>query len=294
LEEENEKLLAGCVVLYNPDRYIIKNIESYLFFLNVLYVVDNSENVDRDLIDNLCSLSSKIVYIPQSNNTGIASALNLSAKLALSEKYSWLLTMDQDSYFNGPIFFYKWAGIISNDKIGLVATSYTAEYDRWQKGYSMDFNEIHFTVTSGNIINLKAWKEVEGFEVKLFIDEVDHDYCLKLRKKGYKILISKEILMGHQIGEFYPGDLNDEAGNRKRTLHRPVRYYYMSRNVLYLCKKYFFTDFRFVLARFYYLMKGLTKIILLYPNKLTYLRFFFEGIKDFALSKYDKYDKYDK
>lgn len=291
MEEEKEKLLAGCVVLYNPDRSIIKNIESYLNFLNVLYVVDNSDKIDEDLVNDLRLLSSNIIHIPQYNNIGVASALNLSARLAINEKYNWLLTMDQDSYFQRTDFFNKWTRIVSNDKIGLIAASYTIEYDRWQKEYSAEFNEIHFAITSGDVINLKAWNEVGGFEDKLFIDEVDHDYCLKLRKNGYKILISREIVMGHQIGEFYPNDLDGETGNKKRTLHHPVRYYYMSRNVLYLCKKYFSTDFKFVLARFYYLMKSLIKIILMYPDKLTYLRFFFAGIKDFALSKYDKYDR---
>jgi rhamnosyltransferase len=291
VDEEKEKLLAGCVVLYNPDRSIIKNVESYLNFLNVLYVVDNSDNIDKDLVNDLCLLNANVIYIPQNTNIGVASALNLSARLAIYEKYNWLLTMDQDSYFHRSDFFNKWPGVVMNDKIGLIAASYTTEYDRWQKDYSAEFNEIHFAITSGNVINLKAWNEVRGFEDKLFIDEVDHDYCLKLRKNGYKVLISREIVMGHQIGEFYPGDLNGDTANKKRILHRPVRYYYMSRNVLYLCKKYFFTDFRFVLARFYYLIKNLAKIILMYPDKLIYLRFFFAGIKDFALSKYDKYDR---
>jgi rhamnosyltransferase len=291
LDGESEKLLAGCVVLYNPDISIIKNIGSYVHFLNVLYVIDNSENVDKELLDDLCSLSSNIVYIPQNNNIGIASALNLSVRLAINEKYSWLLSMDQDSYFHGSEFFNKWTIIPLNDKIGLIAASYTIEYDRWQREYSKEFNEIHFAVTSGNIINLKAWKEVEGFEDKLFIDEVDHDYCLKLRKNEWKILISKEVLMDHQIGGFYPDTSNGADKKRKLTLHAPIRYYYMSRNVLYLCKKYFFIDFKFVLARFYYLLKNLTKIILMYPDKLIYLRFFFAGVRDFSLSKYDKYDE---
>ena len=291
MDGESEKLLAGCVVLYNPDISIIKNIGSYVHFLNVLYVIDNSENVDKELLDDLCSLSSNIVYIPQNNNIGIASALNLSVRLAINEKYSWLLSMDQDSYFHGSEFFNKWTIIPLNDKIGLIAASYTIEYDRWQREYSKEFNEIHFAVTSGNIINLKAWKEVEGFEDKLFIDEVDHDYCLKLRKNEWKILISKEVLMDHQIGGFYPDTSNGADKKRKLTLHAPIRYYYMSRNVLYLCKKYFFIDFKFVLARFYYLLKNLTKIILMYPDKLIYLRFFFAGVRDFSLSKYDKYDE---
>jgi len=292
LEEENKELLAGCVILYNPNISIIRNIESYLCFLNVLYIIDNSEAIDNKLIDVIRLISSKIIYLPQHNNIGIASALNIVAGLAVKERYNWLLTMDQDSYFFGKDFFDTWrANIVQNEEIGLIAASYTNKYDRWQKEYSKHYNEIHFAVTSGNIINLKAWEDTNGFEDKLFIDEVDHDYCLKLRKHKYKILISKEMLLGHVIGEIYQENTNKAKGVRKLKLHSPVRYYYMTRNVLYLCKKYFFIDFKFVLARFYYLIKMLAKIILLYPDKLIYLRFFFAGIKDFALSKYNQYNK---
>jgi len=292
LEEENKELLAGCVILYNPNISIIKNIESYLCFLNVLYIIDNSGKIDNELVDTIRLISSKIIYLPQRNNIGIASALNIGAGLAVKERYNWLLTMDQDSYFFGKDFFDTWrVNILQNEEIGLIAASYTDKYGRWQKEYSKHYNEIHFAVTSGNIINLKAWNDANGFEDKLFIDEVDHDYCLKLRKYKYKILTSKEILMGHVIGEIYQKSDNTLEERRKVKLHSPVRYYYMARNVLYLCKKYFFIDFKFVLARFYYLIKMLAKIILLYPDKLIYLRFFFAGIKDFALSKYNQYNK---
>jgi rhamnosyltransferase len=290
LKEKNRELLAGCVILYNPDVSITKNIESYLHFVNVLYVIDNSEKVDGELVDALLLLGPKIRYLPQSSNIGVASALNIGASSAVREKYNWLLTMDQDSYFFGSDFFDTWNidGTLNN-KIGLIAASYTNEYDRWQKDYSSNYNEIHFVVTSGNIINLKAWSEVNGFEDKLFIDEVDHEYCLKLRKNKYRILISKKILLGHVVGEIRQrGHILEKR--RKITLHNPVRYYYISRNVLFLCKKYFFIDLKFVLQRLYYLVKTLIRIILLYPDKLMYLKFFFAGIRDFTLSKYNKLD----
>jgi len=291
LKNENNKLLAGCVILYNPKVFVFKNIESYLDHLDILYVIDNSEIIDVQFANTLKSVSSKIVYVPQSKNVGIASALNIAARLAINSKYNWLLTMDQDSYFYDGEFFDIWLIDIGNDgKIGLLAASYTDEYDRWQRVYSNNFNEIHFAVTSGNIINLEAWSFTNGFEDKLFIDEVDHDYCLKLRKYKYKILTSKKILMGHMIGEFHETESKAIGEKKKLILHNPSRYYYMSRNVLYVCKRYFFTDVKFVLSRFYYLIKMLGKMILIYPEKLTYLKFFLRGVRDFALSKYDKYN----
>jgi len=295
LEEGKSKLLAGCIILYNPTAAVTKNIESYLQFLDVLYVIDNSENPDSDLEKEIKLLGSKIKYTAERKNVGIASALNLGARLAFESNYLWLLTMDQDSYFSGTLFFELWREyIIQNKEAGLVAASYTSEYDRWQKNFSAQFNEIHFAVTSGNIISLQAWKKVGGYEDKLFIDEVDHDYCLKLRENGYKILISKEILMEHMIGELY--QQGDSKLKRKEdfTLHNPIRYYYMSRNVLFLCSKYFFVDFKFVLARAYYLLKVLIKIVLFYPDKKTYLNRFFEGVKDFVLSRYNQYGSAEK
>ncbi|HEY2583197.1 MAG TPA: glycosyltransferase, partial [Mucilaginibacter sp.] len=193
---DNFKLLSGCVIVYNPKPFIIENIKSYLNYLDVLYIVDNSEIADLQLINSLMSISSKIIYVPQNKNIGVASAFNAAAEMAVKAKYVWLLTMDQDSYFPGGEFFDIWSSAADyDDKVGLLAASYTNTYDRWQKEYSKHFNEIHFAISSGNIINLKAWNIIKGFEEKLFIDEVDHDYCLKLRKNNYKILISKKVLM---------------------------------------------------------------------------------------------------
>lgn len=290
MEEDKNKLLAGCIILYNPIAEVTKNIESYLPFLDILYVIDNSESPDSDLEKKIGLLGSKIKYIAAYKNIGVASALNLAARLAVEGSYHWLLTMDQDSCFSDTSFFELWNEVVAqNQKIGLVTASYTLEYDRWQKNFSVQFNEIHFAVTSGNIINLQAWKNVGGYEDKLFIDEVDHDYCLKLRRNGYKILISKDVLMKHMIGEVYDQGDNKLKKKGRFTLHNPVRYYYMSRNVLFLCSKYFFVDFNFVLTRAYYLLKALIKIILFYPDKRIYLSRFFEGIKDFALSRYNQY-----
>jgi len=290
LKKENKNSLAGCVILYNPANSVIKNINSYINYIDILYVVDNSAKGNIGLVDMIDASKLKIIYISEKENIGIAAALNIAARLAVNDSYDWLLTMDQDSCFFGQEFFSIWKTENQNEGIGLMAASYTNYYDRWQKKYSNHFNEIHFIITSGNIINLKAWERTRGFEDKLFIDEVDHDYCLKLRENKYKILISKNKLMDHEIGEFYDTKNVGLKVNRLLNLHNPVRYYYISRNVLYICRKYFFTDFKFVSARFYYLIKTLAKIILRYPDKTIYLKFFFAGFRDFSLSKYNKYD----
>ena len=64
--------IAGMVTLYNPDNSVKQNIESYLLEIDKLYVVDNTP--DKENI-HLLPNSSKIEYLPQYDNIGVASAL---------------------------------------------------------------------------------------------------------------------------------------------------------------------------------------------------------------------------
>ena len=62
---------AGLVVLYNPDRNVIENIQSYIRQLSKLYVVDNSEVCKNKIIENIKAFNNS-KYIFNSENLGIA------------------------------------------------------------------------------------------------------------------------------------------------------------------------------------------------------------------------------
>lgn len=93
--------LAAVVIWYNPLKVddCIGKILSYAKYVRV-YIVDNSP------CDN-SSLASQIpdsVYIPNLRNLGIAAAQNTGCKKALEDGYDWVMTMDQDSYFDSGQF----------------------------------------------------------------------------------------------------------------------------------------------------------------------------------------------
>lgn len=44
--------------------------------------------------------NKKLIYIPLFENTGIARALNIGCEKALSDGFSWGMTMVQDSFWN--------------------------------------------------------------------------------------------------------------------------------------------------------------------------------------------------
>jgi len=53
--------IDSVVVLYNPEEIILKNILSYISFIDKLYIVDNSDVKKYDLIEKIVAVSPKWV-----------------------------------------------------------------------------------------------------------------------------------------------------------------------------------------------------------------------------------------
>lgn len=88
--------LAGCVICYNPDDRVIRNIETYINVCEILYLVDNGNAYD--LFNKLKRKYNNIVYLFHKENEGISFSLNEVLK-RVNDKFDFLLTMDQDSFF---------------------------------------------------------------------------------------------------------------------------------------------------------------------------------------------------
>ena len=76
--------IAGIVILYNPNiEEVLKNITTYLHFVDVLYVYDNTirngQFNSTQLKTAFTTHSSKIVYSTSYINEGIGKPLNSAA-----------------------------------------------------------------------------------------------------------------------------------------------------------------------------------------------------------------------
>lgn len=224
--------LAGVVVLYNPDQKVINNINSYIDELDALYLVDNSSADNSTLFMN-----EKVEYIPLRKNTGIAHALNVGAKKAIDHNFRYLLTMDQDSMFEKDALKNMKSIIDADDEKDQVGI-----YSPFHKtAISEPVPEELFTsplvvMTSGNIINLDIYKCVEGFKEWMFIDCVDFEYGLNVRKHGYTIKQINTVFLDHELGDYEI----KHVFNKKIFCdnHSALRRYYIVRNSFYLYDMY--------------------------------------------------------
>src|SRR5205085_611567 len=72
---------------------------------------------------------------------------------------------------------------------------------------------------------------------KLFIDEVDHDYCYRAKLLGYSIKMAEGIALEHVLGR--EKEVHTFWGTtKKKTFHSPFRLYYIVRNGCYVVSTY--------------------------------------------------------
>ena len=152
-------VFAGVVVLYNPDETVVTNVMSYLEFLQTLYVIDNSEIPNSDIVDELCKFDRKVKYVACGENKGIAYALNLGATLAIESGADWLLTMDQDSRFEQDSIskMVEYCMNLPDDKVIIVAPQPIDTELVYRKRREYPFT--HIVITSSSMLNLKLYQK---------------------------------------------------------------------------------------------------------------------------------------
>lgn len=247
--------IAAVTVLFNPLELginkIMNNINSYLPYVNKLYIIDNSSSSNISLfLDN-----PKINYLLNANKGGIAGALNLACELAKKENFEWILTMDQDSSFDDGVFLNYLRSVeifLINNKNAVSFSPLIKNNNIKSKNFSLKAiikknilkkNSIQNTpkiifpsrvITSGNILNIPAWEKVNKFDELLFIDQVDFDICHKFLRCNYKIICFTDIVLNHFLGVKSYKTLF----KRKTPLESDFRLYYIIRNILIEKKRF--------------------------------------------------------
>jgi rhamnosyltransferase len=236
MDKEQHKV-AAALIIYNPGHNLLQNMGSYYPFVDKIYVFDNSEQAAA--ID--WALYEKVEYHHDGENRGLPERLNAAAQKAIADGFGWLLTMDQDSsfseqdmnrYLDGFYRFEKksevavFGPVHSEDLPGLKSKG------EWQEADSL--------ITSGALTSLACHQQVGGFDEALFIDAVDFEYGIRAKGAGFRLVQFTQVFMQHEVGRMVRRSSIKSLFlvKKSKSLHPPIRYYYMLRNYLYIQKKY--------------------------------------------------------
>jgi rhamnosyltransferase len=277
--------IATVVILYHPDHSLIESIPVYLDHTLEVILVDNSIDKDQQLIESLLGLGN-VTYLDNKGNQGLAAALNVGINAAVAKGYNWVLTMDQDSKFSAEMLERFISCVSSLNTTAAIYTPYHLLTEGMQERSGIQ--EVNSCMTSGNLLNLGAYQRCGPFLEKLFIDYVDHEYCLRLRKAAYKIIQVNDVRLTHQLGNFKTASFFGKRVSVSN--HSPVRRYYISRNRVYLISKYLFFDMKFCLnALMNIFLRDPFRILMFEDHKLEKCSATLKGIGDALTGKYGAY-----
>lgn len=289
LEHLSKEIICSVVVTYNPDIKLKDRLKRIVKQVDKVIVVDNNSTNIEEI--KIISNELDIILISNKENLGIAKALNQGILKAKEIGYKWVLTLDQDSsvypdLIENQIKVYETYKVKKD--ISIIGCKYIDENIhkdlKQSKQYEPDklFDEVELVISSGSLINVEVFLKLGKFVEEYFIDQVDNEYCIRSIKQGYKILEINCTGMTHTMGNIKKHKF---MGNCFYTYNQnPIRYYYRTRNLLYISKMYKNYSKKFFINKRKDIMKDFIKVLLIEENKIKKLKHMLLGIVHYNLN----------
>lgn len=214
-----------------------------------ILIVDNSPQ--PLLLDAEHRADSRLIVWHHPENIGIAGGVEYAITYANQGGYDFLWMFDQDSkpisnclqqllevyrsYANQDFPVGIVAPTAIDTRTGEVVQAGKFLGDRFQ-GFPPPAvktpYECDVAITSGSLLWLATTHQVTFPDSRLFIDGVDLDHGIRLRKAGYHNLVVPAAIMFHQFG--IPVNINFFGKKKVIQVYPPIRHYYICRNHTYL------------------------------------------------------------
>lgn len=274
--------VAAVIVAYNDYKALNNCINSLKAQVNYICVVDNSTITEEFYYDKM-----SIKYLKNNENVGLGKALNIGIKECLKLDIDWILLLDQDSVLDKNMIdqmLHSYQNTENENIAQIVPLVYDNNTNKYlpsliyekfslKKVFNPEYDTyIDFQITSGSLIRKKIFYKIGLMDELFFIDYIDYDYCFKIRNFNYKILLSKDAVLNHSLGE------KSSKIGIPFIQHSSTRIFYQARNRIIVMKRYgkkipffIFSESRNLVLKFF-------KIILLEEEKKTKLKNLFKGI----------------
>jgi rhamnosyltransferase len=246
--------VVAIVVSYQPDLARLGElVKAVMPQTGCVVVVDNGSAAD--VAGSLAVLGeSSVTLLALCRNLGVAAAHNAGIRWARERGAKYVLLLDQDSLPDpGMVAALKSAYedlLAAGNKVAAVGprckdsqSGHLAPHVRFG---GMRFAPIackadqrvvmtDLLISSGSLISMEVLDTIGEMDEQLFIDQVDTEWVLRARAKGYMAWGHCEAAMNHSLGELRRRVWLGRW--REIPLHKPFRYYYMVRNSLLLQRR---------------------------------------------------------
>jgi len=285
---------ATIIVTYNPSiNALKKQINRLLEQVQLIIIIDNGSNNSTELIKELTGIESqnKITVFENRENKGLGYAQNKGIEIAIKEKATHILLLDDDSLIEENFVLnllsdYE-ALLKPGIKVGAIGPTYYNEETGEQYpitkyvGPFIDRKlpkeepvEASFLIASGCLIPTSVIQEVGLMNEDFFIDYIDVEWSFRAISKGYKLFATPRAQMNHVIGE-----KRVSVFGRKISLHSPLRKYYLFRNSIFMIKCPYISN-GYKIREIIFNLLRLIVYLMLSNEKKSYIRYTYHAYLD--------------
>jgi rhamnosyltransferase len=279
--------VAAVIVTFHPDPDFRDGIAALLDQVSAIVVVDNGSCPGELPAADDPTLQGRVEVIANSENRGVAAALNQGLQRARERGFGWALTLDQDS---SPLPNLVTAAARAfeahphRERLAAIGATAVGAEDPSASASARTYRTMPAVITSGTLHSIPAWERLGGFREDFFIDCIDTEFCLRARARGLEVIQATEPALAHRIG--LPSRKWVLGHWMLPTNHSPLRRYYVTRNRISFWKTYARTDGRFVLQDMRQCLREWIGIAFAESDRAAKLRAILAGVRDAALGRY--------
>lgn len=278
---------CAVVVSFRPSAAILTNVELLQRQVSHVVVVDNTpQSHPVEVLNDLERLDGCTV-IRNGENLGIAAALNVGIRRAISMGCEWVITFDQDSQVLEGFMDGMFSGLSAEAgkcRIGVLFPRYKdARLGTFLPTHRATNGDVVACMTSGSMVHADTFRTFGPMDERLFIDYVDLDYCLRLRAAGLKVIECPEAVLTHSLGRITQHKLLWKKFTT--TNHSAKRRYYITRNRLVLIRRYMFKDSEWAVADFKGLIVEGIKMLLVEEDRIAKVGYMLRGVFDATFNR---------
>jgi GT2 family glycosyltransferase len=218
--------------------------------LEEIIIVDNGST--DSTVEMICHRYPQITILALGQNLGVGGAYAAGLSYAaLDKKHDWVWLLDDDSVPEGDAMEQLLLGYVLSEqqerKTGVVACvaahgesglSYRGLL--WRGRLLQPKTEVlqqpiwfvDATISSGSLVQREVVESVGLPRADFFMDFVDIEYCLRIRRHGYEIAMVRDSVLHHTLGT--PRVFQFLGYKKAWSDHAPWRQYYIIRNHTYV------------------------------------------------------------
>jgi rhamnosyltransferase len=244
---------------------MLGNLADIIAQVSGLVVVDNGSTIDEVSALRAAHEALGFHLIENSDNLGIAEALNQGVQWARSKSFPWVLLFDQDSRITDGFvdsMFRSWRADPRRDLVVTVQPRYVDPITGHASVIHRTSDDCPlYSMTSGSLLPTWAFDTVGWFASDYFIDYVDVEYSLRARARGYVLIESRDAVLLHRAGNPSTHRLFGVISYRPLN-HSAQRRYYMTRNRIVTARRYYYKFPRWAMEDMLQISKEITKMLI--------------------------------